>query len=887
MLNYNLLKTIDFFPDPIVVVNMEHQVIAWNQAMVYLTGLSVEAAKALTLDQRDHIWLADLVINPQFKTEYEYELYEKNGQFYVLDYVFAGDINNQQQFCLQAAPIFDDNGEMVGAIEIIRDSSFYIDANQTAKAAQQQLEAAYQQVTAVEEELRQQFDELQYTTAIQQESERRFRTMLESVQLVTLIVDLKSNITFINDYALDLTGWRREEVLGKPYLDRFFPAKYRKRVNQWTMEAMQPTETIKHGFAPLQTQNGDYRYIDWNSTQLFDGNGNLEGLAVIGSNVTERVQAEEELRRQLNYTNTMIDNLNEMFYTFDLDMRCTFINKKSQQILGYAPEQLIGTLFNSSQVASEDFEWIQAETRRRLTSGEPASYVLPWIHRDGHKIYLKINSTALRDDGRIVGGMVLADDITEDIRNSEALRTSEQNLRRVTDHMLDLIGEVDIEGNLIYISPSHAKLLGYTDEEMRAMTFKQLVHPDDLASVLTARKGIMNTGKAFTSEQRVRRTDGTYVWTETLGNAVKTDGKVVGVILCTRDITSRKQLEQELRYLNIHDVLTALYNRTYFEEQMEHWGTKDDAVGIMVCDLDGLKLVNDTLGHDAGDQLLKKTGEILSSCFGESSIVARVGGDEFAVISPRTDLALLEQAAKHIRSLVADYNHFNPQLPLSISIGTAVRKCPNMPLQDVYKEADNNMYRFKLNNSKSARNAVVQTMMKALEARDFITEGHGERMQQLAIRLGKALGLPINTINTLSLLAQFHDIGKVGIPDRILFKTAPLNDAEYSEMKRHCEIGHRIALASQELTSLADLILKHHEWWDGNGYPLGISGEQIPLECRILALADAYDAMTSERPYGKAISREEALAEICRCAGTQFDPLLAQQFAQVINNWSS
>ncbi|MGE5449981.1 MAG: diguanylate cyclase domain-containing protein, partial [Methanomassiliicoccales archaeon] len=496
--------------------------------------------------------------------------------------------------------------------------------------------------------------------------------------------------------------------------------------------------------------------------------------------------------------------------------------------------------------------------------------------------------TAIWENGRIIGGMVLADDITSDIKSSEKLRASEENLRRVTDHMLDLIAEIDLKGNLIYISPSHHKLLGYTDDQMREMRFKQLVHPHDLARVLARRGKVLATSQPFTSEQRLRRAEGSYVWTETLGNPVKIEDKLVGYILCTRDITSRKQLEQELRYLNSHDVLTTLYNRTYFEEQMERLEAEDEKpVGMMICDLDGLKLVNDTLGHAAGDLALKKTGEILRSCFRDNDIVARIGGDEFAVLMPKTDLSTLEQKAKCIYSLFDEYNQNNPQLPLSISIGTAINKSPDTTLKDVYKEADNNMYRFKLNNSRSARNAVVQTLMKALEARDFITEGHGERMQDLGVRLGQALDLPVSTINTISLLAQFHDIGKVGIPDRILFKTAALNEAEYLEMKRHSEIGHRIALASQELSSLAELILKHHEWWDGSGYPLGLAGEYIPLECRILALADAYDAMTSDRPYRMAIDREAALQEICRCAGTQFDPNLAQQFIMVIRNLKS
>lgn len=134
----------------------------------------------------------------------------------------------------------------------------------------------------------------------------------------------------------------------------------------------------------------------------------------------------------------------------------------------------------------------------------------------------------------------------------------------------------------------------------------------------------------------------------------------------------------------------------------------------------------------------------------------------------------------------------------------------------------------------------------------------------------------------LRLFAQFHDIGKVGIPDQILFKNGPLTLEEMVIMKRHCEIGYRIAQASPDLLPIAEWILKHHEWWNGKGYPLGLKGEEIPLECRILAIADAYDAMTNDRPYRKALTREEALSEIKKCSGTQFDPRLVDMFLKMM-----
>jgi len=144
------------------------------------------------------------------------------------------------------------------------------------------------------------------------------------------------------------------------------------------------------------------------------------------------------------------------------------------------------------------------------------------------------------------------------------------------------------------------------------------------------------------------------------------------------------------------------------------------------------------------------------------------------------------------------------------------------------------------------------------------------------------IGLPESTTADLSLLAKFHDIGKVGISDAILLKEGPFTPEEWAEMKRHCEIGYRIALSAADLVPIADWILKHHEWWDGQGYPLGIKGEEIPVECRLLAIANAYEALTSARTYRRTCSHWEAVAELRRCAGTQFDPELLEMFIRML-----
>ncbi|SDE92171.1 bifunctional diguanylate cyclase/phosphohydrolase [Sporomusa acidovorans] len=348
----------------------------------------------------------------------------------------------------------------------------------------------------------------------------------------------------------------------------------------------------------------------------------------------------------------------------------------------------------------------------------------------------------------------------------------------------------------------------------------------------------------------------------------------------------RRKLEESLTYLKFHDPLTGLYNRTQFLHQLEQLQQPySSPIGIMVSDLDGLKLINDTWGPKNGDYLLKTTANILQEFCPENASLYRIGGDEFALLLPCTTLTFLGNLCNAITQAVDAYNQTAPLsegIVLSLSMGFAITQSSHDDLQEVFKTADNNMYRKKLNHSQSNRSAIVQTAMKLLEARDFITEGHGDRLQLLVARLGTALGLPENRVTDLRLLAQFHDVGKVGIPDNILFKPGRLTPEEFTKMKRHSEIGYRIAQASPDLSLVADYILKHHEWWNGNGYPLGLAGKNIPLECRILSIADAYDAMTSDRPYRKALKHEQATSELLRFAGIQFDPDLVEKFLQVV-----
>jgi len=192
------------------------------------------------------------------------------------------------------------------------------------------------------------------------------------------------------------------------------------------------------------------------------------------------------------------------------------------------------------------------------------------------------------------------------------------------------------------------------------------------------------------------------------------------------------------------------------------------------------------------------------------------------------------------------------------------------------------MYRRKLLESKSLRSAIVSSLKEALFERSNETEGHAERIWHLCHQMGRSLGLSESQLDDLRLLSLLHDVGKIAIRDGILLKPGALEPHEWVEMKKHPETGYRIAQSVYELASIAEYILSHHERWDGTGYPMGLVGKHIPLPSRILAVADAYDVMTNLRPYKEPMSHDEAIEEIKRCSGTQFDPAIVRSFLELV-----
>lgn len=353
------------------------------------------------------------------------------------------------------------------------------------------------------------------------------------------------------------------------------------------------------------------------------------------------------------------------------------------------------------------------------------------------------------------------------------------------------------------------------------------------------------------------------------------------VAFIVRDVSERKEFEQKLRRVSFHDQLTGLYNRFFFEYEMERLKKEGKGpLAVLVCDVDGLKLVNDTLGHAAGDDLLRAAAWVLRRSLREQDLLFRIGGDEFVAFLPDMEEDGIAGVQQRIANVIKEHNERALAWPLFISCGWSWRHGAFLPLETMFREADDAMYSSKSRQRNQTRQGMLQMFEKRLRITEPIAAEHMEEVAVKLQKLGAAIGLAETEFERLRRLGRYHDLGKVAISMEILNKRELLSPSEWKEIRKHAEIGGRMAQQLPGLMDLAEAIRHHHECWDGTGYPDGLAGEDIPLLSRMIAIVDAFDAMQRPRSYREGKSKAEAIEELRSLAGSQFDPKLVEAFLQ-------
>lgn len=601
-----------------------------------------------------------------------------------------------------------------------------------------------------------------------------------------------------------------------------------------------------------------------------------------------RKKLEEEQRRNLAFTKrfqAMFEQHSALKVVFDaVTGEIVDVNPAILHYFGFTREEVLGRSVQEFNMLSAE---IQNEKMQGEINGEVLYYAAPHRLKSGETRLLDVYASVILDEGRRLLYAILFD-VTDREHYREELVEEKELLRTTLQSIGDGVVTTDNSGKITSINSVAKELTGWEGESAVGRLFTDvfiLQNEETGEPVENPIQKVLETGLVIGLANHTELVNLQGERTPIADSAApiqKIKGEeTFGVVMVFRDVSNEKEHSKEIEFLSYHDSLTGLYNRRYIEEAITRLDVGDCLpVSVIMADVNGLKITNDVFGHEAGDTLLKSVAGLIQASCSKNDMIARLGGDEFVILMPGTRLEEAEAVIQRIKESHIEIEGSN--LSLSLSLGCASKDAVENTIQTATQQAEENMYQQKLLDGKSYRNAIISTLLATLYEKSNETEAHSKRIETYCHAIGRELQLSSREMDELSLLALLHDIGKVGIHPNILKKPGALTPAEWDEMRRHPEIGYRIAQATPDLAVVADLILSHHERWDGEGYPRRLKGEEIPLACRILSVVDAYDAMTNDRVYRQALTVDEAIAEIEKNAGKQFDPQAAELLIGII-----
>ncbi len=564
----------------------------------------------------------------------------------------------------------------------------------------------------------------------------------------------------------------------------------------------------------------------------------------------------------------------DMVFLKDKGLKYLMVNDSLARFLGRTREEIVG------KTDYQLMDYIYANNLRLSdTEALKSKGVVEGLERIVQNIY-QIRKFRLRmpagDMG--VGGYIR--NITNESSMAGRLDESEVKYKLIIDNQTELINKVSCEGKLIFVSPSYCRFYKKNEQELLGKDFIELVCPSQRESALAAFQQAQKPPYISYSLQHIID-DGQKRWVSWINKGVLgRDGKLLHIIGSGRDVTEHKNIEKEKDYLIVHDPLTTLYSRSYLIEELNRMELKKEyPITLILGDINGLKLVNTSYGQKEGDKIIASVGRMIKSVLRKGEIVARWGGDEFAVLLSITESKQAKPIIKRIKACLSEMKFI---VPVSMSFAVSSKKKSSDKI-NLIKNAEDKLLKKKLFEKSSYYSSIITSLEKALQERDYETEEHVRRMKKYSLELGKRLGLGDDQLNDLMLAVTLHDIGKISIPDNIVLKPGKLDKKEWNIMKKHSEIGFRILNSSPNLKHISKAVLHHHEGWDGNGYPHGLKGTKIPLVSRIISVLDAFDAMTHDRPYKNAITRQQAVQELKKFSGRQFDPFIVENFLKILD----
>jgi len=588
-----------------------------------------------------------------------------------------------------------------------------------------------------------------------------------------------------------------------------------------------------------------------------------------------------------------------------------FVSEGCQAIYGLTPQEITA---DPSLVVSI----IHPEDRAAFTHSirETSQRLVPWhwegriVTRIGQIKWVQGTSLPERQaDGAVICEGLLCD-VTERREAQEALREAERSYRSIFENSLDGIFQTTPAGQYLRVNAALARIYGYETPDaliqgLQDITRQLYVDPERRQEFVRL---MQERGAVSNFEAQIYRRNGSLIWIAEHARAVRDDeGRLIFYEGTVQDITERKALEAERERLLAealeqadHDPLTGLLNHRAFHKRFGEETARAEREGttlaVAMLDLDNFKFFNDSYGHAAGDDVLRRVAETLRAGCRRYDVLARFGGDEFALLMPETGDGTAASLTARLKALLeaAGYRPAASEvaIPLTLSAGLAVYPDDGHERHQVLEAADARLMHTKTGGSDDqfmedlrstltdsvAGFSMLDALVTAVDNKDRYTRRHSEDVMRHALQIGRAMGLDEAMLRTLQVAALLHDVGKIGVPDRILRKPGRLTEEEFEAVQQHPMMGAVIVGAVAGFENTLDAVRHHHERWDGQGYPFGLAGEETPLLARIMAVADAFSAMTTDRPYRKGKCPEEARAILAAGAGGQWDPACIAAF---------
>ncbi|MGC9372153.1 MAG: diguanylate cyclase [Thermovirgaceae bacterium] len=570
----------------------------------------------------------------------------------------------------------------------------------------------------------------------------------------------------------------------------------------------------------------------------------------------------------------------------DTEMKYLFVSDRYVKDYGIEDKDVIGrSHYDVFPGTAEAWKGIH----RRALSGEALGNDEDLLVReDGRVEYVRWQYRPwYRSNGSIGGIVRYTENITERKVMERNLFLEKEKFRTTLFSVGDGVISTDEQGHVVLMNSVAVELTGWTQEEAAGKPLEEVFR---VISEKTRRQAsnpaevVLQKGGKVDMEDHallVSRSGKEVPVEDSAAPISDAEGNIRGVVLVFRDASEKRERQREIEYLSYHDQLTGLYNRRFLEEEQNRLDvSRNLPLSLAMIDVNALKLVNDAFGHKTGDTLLRKVAEVLKRECRADDIIGRIGGDEFVILLPGTGPeevgTLMERIAGAMgRETVAG-------IPLSVSFGWASKTSPDQESDKIFEQAEDNMYRNKISERSSYHHKAVRLILKTLYEKSPGEEGHSLRVSRLCGEIGKAMGLNPAEIKELEMAGTVHDVGKVVISNEILNKNKPLDEDDWAEIRKHPEAGYSILSTVNQYSPLADIVMMHHERWDGSGYPKGLKGENIPLSARIVSVAEAFDAMMQRAESRKGFCLEEVLGELERNAGTQFDPAVVEVLVEQI-----